>query len=67
MLLCYQYLETCRSGLTYLLAKEAGFNRPREFESLRLRQIVFYVENGYYLDASVNIYYERHRKTTRRE
>ncbi len=29
--------ETCRSGLTYLLAKEAGFNRPREFESLRLR------------------------------
>jgi hypothetical protein len=30
-------METCRSGLTYLLAKEAGFNRPREFESLRLR------------------------------
>ena len=30
-------METCRSGLTYLLAKEAGLNRPREFESLRLR------------------------------
>ena len=29
--------EPCQSGLTYLFAKEAGFNRPRGFESRRLR------------------------------
>ena len=31
-------LETCLSGLRYLLAKEAGCKKPREFESHRLRQ-----------------------------
>lgn len=31
-------METCRSGLTYLLAKEAGLNRPRGFKSHRLRK-----------------------------
>ncbi len=30
-------METCQSGLMYLLAKEADFNQSREFESLRLR------------------------------
>jgi hypothetical protein len=30
-------MEPCRSGLTYLFAKEAGFNRPRRFESSRFR------------------------------
>ena len=33
------FTETCQSGLMYLFAKEAGFNRPREFESRRLRQV----------------------------
>lgn len=30
-------METCQSGRMYLLAKEAGLNRPRGFESHRLR------------------------------
>ena len=30
--------ETCQSGLSYFFAKEVGFNRPREFESRRLRE-----------------------------
>ncbi len=30
-------METCLSGLRYIFAKDAGFNRPREFESRRLR------------------------------
>jgi hypothetical protein len=37
MILFVCLMETCLSGLRYLLAKEAGFNRPREFESRRLR------------------------------
>ena len=31
--------ETCQSGLMYLFAKEAGFNRPRWSESSRLRKL----------------------------
>ena len=31
------FMEPCQSGLTYLFAKEAGCNSPREFESRRLR------------------------------
>ena len=31
-------LETCQSGLMCLFAKEVGFNRPRWFESSRLRR-----------------------------
>lgn len=33
----YICMETCRSGLTYLFAKEAGSYIPRRFESSRLR------------------------------
>ncbi len=37
MVICLGIWEPCRSGLTYIFAKDAGFKSPREFESRRLR------------------------------
>ena len=44
------FTETCQSGLMCLFAKEVGFNRPRWFESSRLRilkitfsNVIFYL------------------------
>ena len=36
--LLVRFMEPCQSGLTYLFAKEAGCQSPREFESPRFRQ-----------------------------
>ena len=52
-------LETCLSGLRYLLAKEAGCKKPREFESHRLRQKSkshFEAESGSARSADTNVF-----------
>ena len=43
-------LETCQSGLMCFFAKEVGFNRPRWFESSRLR-IMYIMQNLIFLDT----------------
>ena len=44
-------MEPCQSGLTYLFAKEAGCNSPREFESRRLRTYKKEPEKGLFYCA----------------
>ena len=46
------FTETCQSGLMYLFAKEAGFNRPRWSESSRLRIKIKYGKQPYYAKSS---------------